>query len=194
MKFEFSATIDGPLARVEPLLRDRLPELVPFLLTVKAIELLERTTPNPGEIYMLRLWEGNRKMMPPIARPFVTRSMRLWKDHAHWFEEDLRIEWRFEPFRFKKLFTCSGTNYIDDLGDDTTRVRMTGELVVHATRVPGIGMRLAKRLAPRIERWIIATIEPNLLQVPHAVQALFEAERKATTVVPDLAEGDPSTP
>ena len=181
MEFAFDATIDHSLHEVLPLLRDRLPEVVPYLPTIARIEIVEREIKESGQLFLVRLWEGNSKMIPPVARPFVTRAMRTWKDFGLWSESEreARIEWRFEPHRFARLFTCDGVNYLEDLGDGTTRVRMTGKLVVHPAHVPGLPEGLAKKLVPTIERFVVGKIRPNLAQVPRAVRALLEAERTA---------------
>lgn len=162
------------------MLRDRLPDLVPYLPAVDHIELIERGEEGPGRTIMAHYWEGNAKLLPAIARPFVTRSMTSWTDYALWIDDGRICEWRFEPKKFKNLFTCNGRDYFEDLGNGSTRLRLTGELVVYAERVPGVSQRMATRLGPRIEQFVVKKIKPNLMQVPLALQAFFEEERRDT--------------
>jgi hypothetical protein len=179
MQFSFEEIIPGPIDRVYALLRDRLTDLVPYLEAVDEIQVLERDESEPGRIKIVNLWQGNTRMMPLIARPFVTKAMSRWRDHALWVERDFTIEWWFEPEKFSRLFTCQGKDHFDDLGDGTTRFRITGDLVVYADRVPGVTTKMAAKLGPVIEKWAIAKVKPNLMQVPHALRGFFAEERRA---------------
>ena len=64
---------------------------------------LERIEEESGDILIVNLWQGNAKLMPALARAFVTKSMTTWKDHAHWPRDERIVRWRFEPKRFQKL-------------------------------------------------------------------------------------------
>lgn len=180
LRFEYEETIAGPVERVFAVLRDRLPDLVPYLPAVDHIELLERTEESPGCTVLVHYWEGNSKLLPVIARPFVTKAMTSWTDYARWIEDGRTCEWRFEPKKFKNLFTCGGVDYLEAMGNGSTRLRLTGELVVYAERVPGVSRAMARRLGPRIEEFVVKKIKPNLMQVPLALHAFFEEERKRT--------------
>jgi len=180
MDFAFDADIAGPLGRVWELLRDRLTDLVPYLETVDTIEEVERTD-DGGRTHIVNAWQGNSAGVPPFARPFVTKGMTAWRDHATWDSEARTVTWRFEPHRFGKLYTCGGLNYVRAVDAETTRLELRGSLVIHPEHLPLPGP-LARRYAPRIAEWIIAKIKPNLLQVPNAVQAFLDHERAEAAV------------
>jgi len=180
LRFEYEEIVAGPVERVFGMLRDRLSDLVPYLPAVDHIELLECSEDGPGRTMMVHYWEGNAKLLPMIARPFVTKAMTSWTDHALWIDDGRLCEWSFVPKKFKDLFTCSGVDHFEDLGDGTTRLRLTGDLVVYAERVPGVSRKMASRLGPRIEQFVVKKIKPNLMQVPLALQAFFEEERRRT--------------
>ncbi len=178
MQFEFEETIPGPIDRVYDMLRDRLTDLVPYLEAIDSIEVLERDDDDDGQTKIVNLWKGNARLMPLMARPFVTKAMTKWKDHATWGERERTIEWWFEPAKFSSLFTCTGLTRLENLGDETTLFHIKGELDVYADRVPGVGKRMAKKLGPTIEKWAIKKVRPNLMQVPKALQSFFAEEEK----------------
>ena len=124
-------------------------------------------------MHIVNLWEGSRAMMPAIARPFVTRAMVTWKDHARWPADRREIHWRLEPHALANLFTCEGVSFIEETPSGTTRLRITGELCVYPERIPGVSERMARKLAPKLTPWIIERVRPNLLQVPVALKAFF---------------------
>jgi len=178
VEFAYEERVPGPPDEVMAILRDRLSDLVPFLPAIDQIEELERTVEEDGNTRVLNLWRGNRKLVPAIARPFVTRAMLTWEDHAHWLMRECQVVWRFEPQRFKRLFTCTGRNYLFSTDDGNSLLRMTGDLRVHPETVPGISQRLARKLEPKLAPWAIDKIKPNLMQVPAALQGFFEEERR----------------
>ena len=174
MDFSCRATISGPVDRVLVMLRDRLTDLVPYLDTVDAIEEVERQV-DGSRITITNAWQGNSRGVPAFARPFVTRGMTAWKDVAIWDTEARTVEWTFEPNKFKKLYTCGGLNHIRVIDADTTELEINGSLVIDPKHLPLPGP-LARKFAPRITKWVIGKIQPNLLLVPQAIQKFFEAE------------------
>ena len=178
MQFEFEERIDLPQSKVYGLLRQRLTDLVPYLDSVDHIEQLERTEADDGTMNVTYQWRGNRSGFPLMARPFVTKAMLTWKDHGLWPSGSTEVHWKFEPAKFKTLFTCGGVNYIEADGDDITVLRITGDLELYTDRIPGISKRMAKKLEPKLTPWILEKIRPNLMQVPHALKA-FVSEAPA---------------
>lgn len=178
MDFEFTATIAATPQQTLVLIRDRLPELAEYLPAIETISEISREEEAPGRIHCSRQWQGNPKLLPAFARPFATRAMLSWKDHALWLSDELCVHWRFEPARFQKLFKCSGSNYIEPGDDGGTNFRVTGSLVIDPNNVPGVPRILARKMVPRLERWAVGRIRPNLLAVPNGVNAFLAAERE----------------
>ncbi len=168
MDFSFDAVMDAPIDQVMPLLRDRLVELVPYLDTVDAIEEVSRDVDGP-EVKIVNAWQGNSKGLPAFAKPFMTKAMTSWVDHATWNAEARTIAWRFEPHKMKTLYDCGGVNRLEDLGDGRTKLVINGSLVVNPTKFP----RMVRRLIPKLERWAINRIKPNLAEMPRAVQSFL---------------------
>ncbi|MCB9732352.1 MAG: hypothetical protein H6745_07060 [Deltaproteobacteria bacterium] len=174
MDFSFRATIHGPVDRVLVMLRDRLTDLVPYLETVDHIEEVERREEG-SVVHITNAWQGNSQGVPAFARPFVTRAMTSWRDHAAWDTAARTVRWSFEPNRFGKLYTCGGLNHIRALDANTTELELNGSLVIHPEHLPLPGP-IARRFAPKITTWIVGKIQPNLLLVPKAIEAFFQHE------------------
>lgn len=179
MDFTFRATIHGPVDRVLVMLRDRLTDLVPYLDTVDAIAELERREEG-AVVHITNAWQGNSLGVPAFARPFVTRAMTSWKDHASWDSEARTVAWTFEPSRFAKLYTCAGKNHIRALDPTTTELELSGSLVIYPEHLPLPGP-IARKFAPKITSWIVGKIQPNLLLVPKAIEAFFQHEASEAT-------------
>ena len=177
MDFEYRETITHPAAQVYGVLRDRLEELPPFLPGVELIETLEREPAGEGRHRIVRQWHATPDTAPAAVRPFITRKMTTWKDHALWIDEAAHVEWWFETLHFDKLYECRGVNYVEDQGNGTTVLRLTGGLVVHPDNLPGVPRFLSRKLAPKIERWVMNMVTPNLAQMPKALQAFLDSGR-----------------
>ncbi|MBW2254838.1 MAG: hypothetical protein JRI25_09625 [Deltaproteobacteria bacterium] len=176
MRFAFEETIHHPIDRVYPVLRDRLSEMVPFLESVDSIELLSRTEEADGRLRLLNVWQGNALQAPTVVRPFVTRDLIKWKDHAVWNDPENRVEWRFEAFHLDQLFDAQGANIFTAASDRSTCIEISGSLDVYPERVPGVPRLVARRFGPRIESFVIGLITPNLAQLPGAVEAFLDRE------------------
>ena len=177
MDFRYVETIDYPRDEVYAVLRDRLVDVVPHLPEVEYIEVESREEEQPGRIRYVNLWQANAKAAPKIARPFLSKKMTRWKDHALWLDEKHCVEWKFESFYFDRLYDCSGVNTFHSLDDDRTQLELTGSLVVYADRIRGVPKILARKAVPKIEEYLIETVTPNLAQLPRAVQSFLDEKR-----------------
>jgi len=176
MDFEFKEPVSYPVDAVYHALRDRLPELPAFLPEIDGIELVERDEHGDGGLSVINIWQGNQRSAPKGVRPFISKKMLAWRDVATWYEDPLRVEWRFETMHFESLYTCSGINYFEAATDNTTIIRLTGSLHIYPDRVPGVPKILARRLAPTIEKWLMNMVTPNLARLPRAIQELLDQD------------------
>jgi len=55
-----------------------------------------------------------------------------------------------------------------------TTLRLTGDLIVHLNKIPGLPKRFVRTLGPRVERYLIDQVIPNLKEVPAAVQSFLD--------------------
>jgi hypothetical protein len=159
--------ISQPLALVFAAYRDELPELVPYLPNVRAITPTSRVE-RPGEVALVNHWEGGADL-PAIARKFVSQELLSWDDHATWSEPAHTCRWRTEVAAFRDALRAEGETRFSALEQNTTRVTIEGEIAVDARKLRMVPRIFAGSVGPAIERFLVATIRPNLIAVARAV-------------------------
>jgi len=174
MKINSDQLITYPLELVYGTMRDRLCELVPFLSGVESIEVEEREEPGPGRLRLLNIWQAKHSSAPKAVRPFVTRKMLRFKDHAEWDDAAHAVSWRFETFTFDKLFDCSGRNRFEAAGANESRLIIEGELDVYPEKVPGVPRFMARKLKPKIEGFVVKLVGANLSDLAGGLQGFLD--------------------
>ena len=177
MKMEADCRIAFPRELVFSTYRDRLTELVPHLPNVTGIEVLERDdAPGgvEGKTRLLNLWHAEGDI-PKVAKPVVKPDMVAWNDHALWDENEWTCEWRTEPKFFTESIDCGGKNrYVVD--GDVTILQIRGHLDIDLSGIRGVPGFLAKKIAPVVEKFIVALLTPNLISVSKGLEAFLKAE------------------
>jgi len=174
IELESEQVITYPLETVWEAMRDKLPELVPFLADVESIEEVEREELGPKRVRLLNVWQAKKEAAPKAVRPFITRNVLRWKDHAEWNEKDRMVDWHFETIKFDKLFKCAGQNRFKRTSQGHTRLYIKGDLEINPQHVPGVPKFLAKRLKPKIERFIIKLVGTNLASLAKGIQDFLD--------------------
>lgn len=152
------------------LLRDRMPELVPFLHDVEEIRVLEREE-GEGVVRILNLWQGSMERVPGPARPFVSPELVSWRDHATWTTSRMEAAFRLEPRVGADIFTCAGTTRLHPDGAERSLLRLEVDLEIHPERVPGVPRLLARKLRGPIEQTIAGQVRPNLENLAGSIRA-----------------------
>lgn len=177
MKIEADATVSFPRDLVFSTYRDRLPELVPHLPNISGIDVLERADDaegNVGTTRMLNLWSAEGEI-PKVAQTIIKPDMVAWKDHALWDANEWTCQWRVEPRFFTDNIRCEGKNRFVDKGD-SMELQIRGVLEVDLTGVKGVPRILASRIAPVVEKFVVAMLTPNLISVSEGLEAFLRAE------------------
>ena len=174
MRIDVVQEIGHPIEKVFASMRDELPGIADFLSGVESIETTEREELGPGRVRLLNVWQANKENVPKAVRPFVTRKMLRWKDHAEWHEEDHSVRWRFETFQLDKLFECSGGNQFEQVAAGRTRMRIQGELQIYPERIPGVPRILARRIKPKIEKFIMKMVGTNLGDLANGLKQFLD--------------------
>ena len=174
VEFEHIEVISHPIQNVYEVLRDHTADLAPYLPQVTSIKELSREEESPGVIRVLNHWQAHDRSAPAAVRPFVSKKMLAWHDHARWMDAEHQVEWRLETTYLARLFECGGVNAVESHGDGNSQFRLHGTLIVYPERVPGVPRILAKRLRSKIEDWMIQMITPNLAELPRAVQQFLD--------------------
>jgi hypothetical protein len=179
VRFSQTSRVSHPAALVLDTMIARMEAIVPFLDNIESIETQSRRTLKDGRLKIVRRWQGMADTMPMALRPFLTRDLLGWIDTAVWAPDKYTVEWAQSPCSkgVAALYDCSGINTFEPDPDDpehTTRIGVSGDLVVHADRVPGMPSFLASRLAPQVEQFVISLVTPNLNGLAVGLQRYFD--------------------
>lgn len=178
MKFNKSNKVSHPATAVLDLMINRMEEIVPFLPNVEGIELREREELADGRIRIVRHWQGAASNVPSALRPFVSAEMLGWIDTALWSPSAYKVDWAMST-SLSAFYECSGTNYFEPYPkqeETATRVRVTGELTIFPDKLPGIPSFLGSRLAPQVEKFVVALLTPNMEDLAKGLQAYFDGK------------------
>ncbi len=165
------ALIPHPRPRVFATYRDHLADLVDYLPNIRKIEVRSRTD-RDGEVDLINEWTGGGDI-PSVARSVMNESMVRWTDHATWFEKDFRVAWRTEIHAFPGAIRTSGTNRFVELPEGT-RLEVRGDFVCDATKVPGVPRLLAGTVGGTIEKFMVAQIAKNAVEIARGVAKMIE--------------------
>jgi hypothetical protein len=182
VRFELHDRITHPATLVLETMIERMETIVPFLANVESIARQERIELPHGRIQIVRRWQGAASAVPAPLSPFLSRDLFAWIDTAIWTPAQYKVNWTHTAAvpQVAKLYECIGENFFepDPAAPDTaTRVRLTGNLSIHADAIPGVPTFLGRRLAPQIERFIVGMIEPNLANLATGLQRYFDQAR-----------------
>lgn len=173
MEFCITEQVNHDADRVYRVYRDELLELVDYLPSVESVEILEQQQ-LPGGVRYLYRWLV-LVSVPVALRPLLTNSKITYLDHNEWVDQALEVNWRLQTNIFTEAVTCTGVNsFKPGSARNTTEVKLSGRLDIDLSRVRGVP-RLLWRLGPRLERFILDQVKPNLVGVTRAVGLYLDA-------------------
>ena len=110
-----------------------------------------------------------------MIKGVVKPEMMQWDDYAEWNDSETYVAWKLVIPSFKNQVQCTGRNsfYADGAN---TRVVLTGELHIQLESVPGVPKFMAKKMAPKIEEFIVKLITPNLKRVNESLGQYLDSK------------------
>lgn len=172
MKIHAESRVHHPLETVYLAYRDELPLMAPYIPDVREIVVSKREV-SPGRVNLLNIWHADREV-PKVAQTFVKPEMLMWEDYAEWDDAARHANWTLVIPAFRNQVRCSGRNAMFADGPNATRVVLTGELEIEAHKVPGVPKLLARRMAPKIEAFIVSLVTPNLRRVNASLEQYLD--------------------
>jgi len=172
MRIHSESLIRHPQEKVYGAYRDRLPEIAAYIPDVKEIR-VESREDRDGEVTIHNIWIADRDV-PLFARAFLKPDMLEWDDYAEWKDAESRVYWKLRLRVFTDSVTCSGTNTFEAASDGTTKVRLEGDLDIDVKSIPGVPRMLAGGLKPKVEKFIVSLITPNLQKVNESLQQFLD--------------------
>lgn len=182
-KFKTIVVVTQPRAAVWSAIRDRLPELVPYLDDVRAIERETSSVEPNGTAHLVNRWIAD-VAIPEALRKFFSAEKLAWLDRAEWSLDEYVCRWSVEPVFLKHQIACSGvTRYEAAIGGRGTRVTFEGQLRFDAERssVPHV---LRGSVCVAVETFLGTLIPKNFQKLGRAVQAHLQAETGGTSAAP----------
>ena len=173
MEIRSESRISYPRQRVYETYRDKLSEISAYMPDIKDIIVHSRAEAD-GQVKIHNEWISDREIPAVVAKIIKPEHLR-WDDHATWHDDGFYVDWVIKTRAFTEAVTCSGRNAMIADGDNTI-VRLTGDLKITVTKIPGVPSFLAKRLAPQVEKFIIGLITPNLKNTNKSLQDFLDAE------------------
>lgn len=177
MEIKADATISYPRALAFRAYRDHLPELVPYLPNVKSIVVKESEDDVggvKGRTRKFNVWHAKGDVPGPV-QAIIKPEMLSWDDHAEWDENAWTTKWRVQTHFFRDRVTCEGTNTYVEQGE-TTRFSIRGRLEIDLKGLPGVPRLLASSVGGLVEKFIVALLTPNLVEVSKGVEAFLRAK------------------
>jgi len=172
MRIQSESLIHHPSPAVYAAYRDRLPEIAAYIPDVSEIQVKSREE-LPDVVKIHNVWVADREV-PVFARAFIKAEMLRWDDHAEWKDAESRVYWKLRLRVFTEAVTCSGTNSFQASGPDATKVRLEGDLDIDVKNIPGVPRMLAGGLKPKVEKFIVSLITPNLQKVNESLQQFLD--------------------
>ena len=167
-------SLDLPYSRedVFRVYRDHLPDLVPYLPSVRSIEVTSRA--EEGKVLKLvNHWKGGGDI-PSAARRFISEDLLEWDDYATWDGERFTTQWKTVVPALKDAVDAGGLNTYEPITHTSTRYQISGEIKVDASKIRGVPRFLAGTAGPLIESFLVASIKPNLVAVARGVEKFLE--------------------
>lgn len=154
--------------------RDRLVELVPFLPNVRGISVRSRDE-QPPVVSLVNEWRGGGDV-PAAARAVLSEKMLSWTDYARWDESEWTCRWRIEAHSFTDAIRAEGVNRFEERPGGCALV-IDGDLAIDGRKLP-VPRLLASTVASAAEKFLVAVIRPNLVEVSKGLARFLEEERK----------------
>lgn len=172
MQIRSETRLHHPVEKVFEAYRDRMAEVAAFVDDVEAIRVVAREELE-DRVVLHNEWVSDREI-PSIARKLVKPEHLVWDDHATWYGDEKRCAWRIRTRAFEGAVECVGeTRLLEE--EDATRVVLEGSFTLDLDEVAGVPTFVGKRLAPRIEAFVVSLITPNLERTNEAIGRFLEA-------------------
>lgn len=163
MQIHSSALIDHPLERVWRAYRDELPEIAKRIPDIEAVHELSRDERDGGAT-IHNEWISSASL-PPLVDKVVKKEHLRWDDYAEWDDVEHHVDWRIATRVFTDRISCGGRNRFEAMGETQTRLTISGDLQIDFSRLPGMPRMVSKRIGPRLEKFFVSLITPNLEKV-----------------------------
>jgi hypothetical protein len=171
MYIESEDRLDRSADEVYPLVRDRMPELLPYMPDVEALEQLSYERENDTRVRILNKWSA-KGQVPSLIAKFLPKDMFTWLDHAYWKDDEYCVDYRLEGFGYE----ATGTNYFTP-DNGGTKLRVTATITIDPAKFK-IPKMLFNKAFPMIEGSVKKAVQPNLTALARGLRDYFAAQEQ----------------
>jgi hypothetical protein len=167
--------IPFPPALVFAACRDEMPKLLPYLPSIRSIEVAVRK--EHGTIVENVVdWCSGRDLPAPL-RAVIGPSLLSWTDYATWYEDSLSCVWRTETHAFAKAVRCGARDRFLEDGPGKTLLEIRGVLEVDARKIAGVPGFLAGSVGRAMERFLVGKIQSDLVKTGEGLAHHLDLQR-----------------
>ena len=172
--FSSVTVVKHPLNVVWVTIRDRLPELVPYIDNIEGITQLKREELPDGNIRLDNLWQLDSNLSSIRAANLARDDLR-WIDRAEWQLHSHVCHWQIEPHFMSGQMTCRGlTRYEPAIGGRGTRITFEGQLNIAVRNEIGASSFLDGTLLRGFESLASTLVPRNLRKLAEAVSSFLD--------------------
>lgn len=168
MRIELDSVLPFPRDVVFTAYRDDMSAFARYLPNVRAIDVVSRHE-SGDEVRIHNVWHGATELPAALAQSLEARFLS-WDDDALWNHAEHSCAWTILPRAFQQAVRCEGHMRFIALGEEKTRMDLTGELSIELDQ-RGIPDFLTGSLARVAERFVMRQLTLNLESMAQAIQS-----------------------
>jgi hypothetical protein len=172
MELESKTVVKAPLEKVYDLVKNKLPEIVPYLPNVDKIEVLEKNE-DGSKTHLVNKWYAKAEV-PGVVKSFIKPELFCWKDVASWDDDSHSVNYSLESYLANDLFDANGKNSFVSLNENETELIVTCQVKIYPEKLPGVPRLLAKKVSPAVEGLIEKLLAPNLSSLGDGLNQYLE--------------------
>lgn len=162
--FESLSLVKYPREAVFEATRDALPLAVAHVGDIERVVVQRRVEGPDGTVELTNVWYASMGVPRAIAA-IVLPHMLVWTDRSIWTDDDKSCRWSVRSSYFPDHVRCSGTTRFDAAGAHSTRVALSGEILVEPRGLLGVPEVVERAVAAAIEEFVCAMFPPLLRKV-----------------------------
>jgi hypothetical protein len=175
MELRADARIPFPPALVFAACRDEMPKLLPYLPSIRSIEVTARK--EHGTIVENVVdWCSGRDLPAPL-RAVIGPSLMSWTDYATWYGDLLSCDWHTETHAFTAAVRCAARDRFLEDGPGKTLLEIRGVLEVDARKIAGVPGFLAGTVGRSMEGFLVGKIQSDLVKTAEGLAQYLDQER-----------------
>jgi hypothetical protein len=148
--------------------RDDMPKLLPYLPSVRSIEIASRKENGPLVENVIE-WRGGGDIPAPL-RAVLVGSVLSWTDYATWNADELCCDWRTETHAFTQAVRCGAHDRFLEDGPGKTLLEIRGTLEVDGKKLPGVPALFAVRVGRAMEEFLVGKIRSDLVKTVRGLE------------------------